>query len=1091
MKQRTFKRIETLMGIGVFLIATIVYILTMEKSASLWDCPEFIVTFNKLEVGHPPGAPFYMLFYNVFSSLFPSGTEYIAIAANALSSILSGLTIFLLFLSISHLVRRTLLRGSAWHAPTIDKRTSYLALGAGLVGSLLFAFTDTFWYSAVEAEVYSFSSLFTALVFFLMLKWEAVADESTSDRWIIAIAYLMGLSVGVHLLNLLCIPAMALIYYYRKFDDTNWKGAVKTLLLSFVLIAVVLFGIIQGMPEIAGWFDLFAVNILGLSFNTGFIIYLILLSALLVVTYLETIRIETRKKTIQILFLIDVIFIGIPFMGDSWIVPIIIIILTAWWVFTRDTFTTRLANLMTLCMAVFFVGFSTYGVIIIRANSDIPMNQNTPSDVFSLRKYLARDQYGSTPLIYGKTYASLPERNSDGTVVTKEKVSWVREEKTSPDQKDKYLKQIVEDVVYRSDMNMLFPRVYNSTQEHYPYGYQMWGDITGHTKTIYENGQPRTVTVPTFAENLKYFFNYQINFMYWRYFLWNFSGRQNDLQGNGELTRGNWCTGIPFIDKLLIGPQGDDRPALLKDNPGHNTYYMLPLLLGILGIAFQLSRRKRGKETFFITLMFFFMTGLAIVLYLNQPPFQVRERDYAYAGSFYAFAIWIGFGVAFLADLMERLFFKKRSPLAAIIATIVCLGVPALVLAENYDDHNRHGRRLASDFGSNYLESCEPNGIIFCNGDNDTFPLWYAQEVEGIRKDLRVCNTSYLQADWYIDAMRKDAYNSKALPLSITRPQYGGDNLSIVYLLPILKEPVEIDKGIEFATSDDPRLKRLPDVAQEIDYIPTTTLTLTYDPKKLIEQGSIYPSDTAYITDNKMVFDFSSKRILTKNETAILDLLKQNNFERPIYYCITVSETEYVGTQPYFRQTGVANQVMPFRTDSATAKIDVERMYNNVMNKFRFGGADNPNVYIDQNGRRMCETYRPEVFGKLAYALLSQGDVSRAQEVLKKGLVSISPEAVPYTKESLPFVDVLFRAGMTDEAMEIVKDMTDEAFKMLDWISKLKPTHIMGCGRDIDEALTVVTYVSRLTNKYDEKYYNEIKDKALYYLQMYGKIQGE
>lgn len=1053
MQLNKYKAWDRTMSIVVFIISTTVYLLTMGKSASVWDCPEFIATFHKLEVGHPPGAPFYMLVYNFFSHFFPSGSAYVSLAANAMSAVLSGLTILLLYRTISHLIRRSHILSGDWlHATNVQPAHAYTALGGALVGSLLYAFTDTFWYSAVEAEVYSFSSFFTALVFYLMLKWEEHADEPGADRWLIAIAYLMGLSVGVHLLNLLCIPAMALLYYFKRTQKPNWRGGAVALLVSFALIAIIMFGIVQGVPEVAGWFDVFAVNILGLPFNTGLAVYVVLLIGILAYTYYATLRRPLRPMALKVAFLLSVVLMGIPFMGNSWWLPLLIITGLAVYLFRSDRVQVRPLNVMTLAMFVFFIGVSTYGVILVRANSDIPMNQNTPSDVFSLRYYLSRDQYGTTPRLYGPSYASLPAYNPDGTVQLKSYTTWTREPKSAPNQKDKYVARKVQEVVYRSDMNMLFPRVYNNTQPHYPGGYKLWGNITGKNITVYDRGETRTVNIPTFTENLWYFFSYQVNYMYWRYFLWNFSGRQNDLQGQGEITKGNWISGIPFIDSLFLGPQ-TDMPDFVTQNKGHNKYYMLPLILGLLGIITQCYGNRRSKETFWVILALFFMTGLAIVLYINQPPYQVRERDYAYAGSFYAFAIWIGFSVPAIYHMLRRN--KKHLPALALLITVLCMAVPALVFAQNYDDHNRDGRRIASDFGRNYLESCEPNGIIFCNGDNDTFPLWYAQEVEGVRTDLRVCNTAYLQADWYIEQMKKDAYKSAALPISWGLKEYGGDKRGIVYIVPMLKDTVDVRTALAYAASDDPAHKKLPDIAQDIDHIPTDKLKIPYNTQELIAKGAIYPTDTAYIQKPEMFFDFTQKRYLGKQELIILNMLANNNFERPFYYCLTVGEAERIGMTKNFRLTGMAYQIMPFVTQDTPATVDAQRMYENVTKKFRWGGADKPGVYMDENTRRMCETYRSMVFAPLANALLAQKDTLKAKEVLTLANKAIRQEVVPHSISTIPLLDAYYKAGMKAEAQEISDAMLQSALRSLRWYFRLEPSFFFSVLREVEEQLMV------------------------------------
>lgn len=1062
MLQKKYQNWERILSYATFLISTIVYLITMEKSASAWDCPEFIITFHKLEAGHPPGAPFYMLVYNLFSHLFPGDVSTISLAANTMSAILSGLTILLLFRTISHLIRRAILV-TEWNHSDLPKHKVIVTLGGALVGALLYAFTDTFWYSAVEAEVYSFSSFFTALVFYLMLKWEDVADEKDSDRWLIAIAYLMGLSIGVHLLNLLALPAMGLLYYFKRYETPTLKGGIIAAGVSLALIVVIMYGIVQGVPEVAGWFDVFAVNTLGLPFNSGLVLHIVLLLVALIGTYIATLRKPSNPHLIRIGFLASIILMGIPFMGSGWLVPTLIIAGVAVYLFKSSSLHLRVINVLVVSMFVFFLGVSTYGVILIRANSDIPMNQNTPSNVFSLRYYLARDQYGKSPLVYGHSFASLPAYGSDGSMMFKESTIWKPAEKTSPTDKDRYIATKAQEVVYRDDMNMLFPRMFNNTQAHYPDGYKLWSNMKGKTMNVEERGQYKSVEVPTLGDNLQYFFAYQVNYMYWRYFLWNFSGRQNDLLGQGEITKGNWLTGIPFIDSIFLGPQ-DNLPDFIKGNKAYNRYYMLPLILGLIGLLYQLNGRRRNQEAFWIILALFFMTGLAIVLYINQAPYQVRERDYSFSGSFYAFAIWIGFAVPAVYKFINH-YIKSAKSTSALLATALCMCVSVLVFAENYDDHNRHGRRLASDFGRNYLESCDPNGVIFCNGDNDTFPLWYAQEVEGVRTDLRVCNTSYLQADWYIEQMKKDAYDSKALPISWGMKEYGGEKRGVVYILPLLKDTVAVANALAYASSDDPKLKRLPDIAQEIDHIPTNKLSIEYNPSELLKQKIVYPSDSALTKSGQMVFDFSQKKVLGKHELIILNMYEQSKMTRPFYYCITVGESERLGMTPHFRQTGMAYQVMPFKTHGTGTEIDTERMYENVTKKFRWGGADIPDVYMDENSRRTCETYRNMIFAPLADALMAKGDSIKAKEILDLSLKAINPQTVPHSYSSLPIVTSLYKIGDIQKAEEVSVDLIESGLSALSWYYQLDTPKFLSVLREVEIQLYIINELLLLNKK--------------------------
>ena len=747
---KTYKLVNNVLGWVICIIASAVYLMTIEPTASFWDCGEFISSAYKLEVGHPPGAPFFMLTANLFTQLVSDPTM-VAKMVNSMSAIFSGLTILFLFWTITHLARKIIVD----EGKEMAMGQLITIMGSGVVGALAYTFSDTFWFSAVEGEVYAYSSLFTALVFWLILKWEEVADKPHADRWIVLIAYLMGLSIGVHLLNLLCIPAIVLVYYYKKFPNPTTKGTIIALLVSFAIIALMMFGVVQGLVEICGYFELLFVNVLGMPYNTGVYVYVVVLAATLIWAIWETMQDTVHPVRLKVSFLLSIILIGIPFIGSGYTIAIVMSAALAAYLFMSKKLNVKMLNTILLSLMVVVIGYSSYALTLIRATADTPMNQNAPSDIFTLRTYLAREQYGKTPLLYGQTYVSEVKRTNDGgscVAVTKEGAPvWTRIDKKSPDEKDRYyISRHDVDYEYVDELSMLFPRMFSSDSRHVQ-AYKEWANIKGEPVKFNRCGETATAMKPTFGENIKFFIVYQLNFMYWRYFMWNFSGRQNDIQGHGEVSHGNWITGIKFIDEVLVGPQ-DDMPGDIINNKGHNVYYMLPLLLGILGLLFQVYAGKKGIQGFWVTFFLFFMTGIAIVLYLNQTPYQPRERDYAYAGSFYAFCIWVGFGVAALVKLLER-YAKLPSVAAATVASVAALFVPIQMAGQNWDDHDRSNRYVCRDFGANYLESCEPNAVIFTNGDNDTFPLWYAQEVEGIRTDVRVCNTSYLQTDWYIDQM--------------------------------------------------------------------------------------------------------------------------------------------------------------------------------------------------------------------------------------------------------------------------------------------------------------------------------------------------
>ena len=761
MKQ--YKLVDNVLGWLAFLIAAFVYCSTIEPTASFWDCPEFITTGYKLEIGHPPGAPFFMLTANLFSQ-FVSNPSDVARMVNTMSALLSATTILFLFWTVTHLTRKLILKD--WSELTTAKMI--IIEGAGLVGALIYAFSDTFWFSAVEGEVYAYSSAFTAIVFWLILKWEDHADEPHSDRWLVLITYMTGLSIGVHLLNLLCIPAIVLVFCYRKFPNIELKGSLIALFISFVLVAAVLYGVVPGIITVGGWFELLFVNVLGCPFNTGEIIYILLLVATVLWAIYESYTDKSEKRT-NISFVASVAMLGIPFYGFGWSAVVIGVVILAliWFALnykhTVDKkkvsyVTARIKNTTLLCMLMLMIGYSSYALIVIRSTANPPMDQNSPEDIFTLGSYLSRDQYGDRPLVYGQAYTSQVALQVDGNMckpkMTEGAPIYARKEKANADEKDSYF-VVSHKNKYQYAQNMLFPRMYDQAHAQ---AYEQWmGGVDGYDVAYDRCGEPITVKIPTQVENIRFFLSYQCNFMYWRYFMWNFAGRQNDIQGNGELEHGNWITGIPFIDNARLGDQSK-LPADLQNNKGHNVFYCLPLLLGIIGLFWQAWRGKRGIRQFWVVFFLFFMTGLAIVIYLNQTPMQPRERDYAYAGSFYAFAIWCGIGVAAIYDLLKKYTHINEKVLATAVS-ILALLVPIQMVSQTWDDHDRSGRYTCRDFGQNYLMTLQDKGnpIIFTNGDNDTFPLWYNQEVEGVRTDARVCNLSYLATDWYIDQMKQPA----------------------------------------------------------------------------------------------------------------------------------------------------------------------------------------------------------------------------------------------------------------------------------------------------------------------------------------------
>lgn len=1078
-----YKLINNVLGWIVFAIASTVYLMTIEPTASFWDCGEFISSAFKLEVGHPPGAPFFMLMGNLFTHL-ASDPSKVAMMVNSMSALFSGLTILFLFWSITHMARRIMTDEGA----VLSLGQTITIMGCGLVGALAYTFSDTFWFSAVEGEVYASSSLFTALVFWLILKWEEAADKPHADRWIVLIAYLMGLSIGVHLLNLLCIPAIVLVYYYKKFPNPTVKGTLVALLTSFAIVALMMYGVVQGLVEVCGWFELLFVNVFGMPYNSGVFAYVIVLGAVLCWSIWETMRDEVNETRMKIAFILSIILVGIPFIGSGYVLGIVLILALTAYLFISKKVAIKTLNTILVSLLVIVVGYSSYALILVRATADTPMNQNAPSDIFTLRTYLAREQYGKTPLLYGQTYVSEVKRENQGgscVAVTKEgEPTWSRVIKKDKNEKDRYYVSRREtEYEYVDELNMLFPRMFSSDPSHVA-AYKEWAQVKGQPVKFNRCGEMVTVIKPTFLENLRYFFAYQLNFMYWRYFMWNFSGRQNDIQGHGEVLNGNWITGIPFIDEALVGPQ-EDMPLDIVNNKGHNVYYMLPLLLGILGLLYQAYAGQKGIQGFWITFFLFFMTGIAIVLYLNQTPYQPRERDYAYAGSFYAFCIWIGFGVAAVAKGLER-YAKLPAVAAGSIATLVCLCVPIQMGAQNWDDHDRSDRYVCRDFGANYLESCEPNAVIFTNGDNDTFPLWYAQEVEGIRTDVRVCNTSYLQTDWYIDQMKKQAYTSDPLPISWNRADYVQGTRDAAYIFPMTEQAIDLNTALNFVRSNDPKYKKIPGINQELDYIPSQSLVFRVDSASAV--GALDTIDRPNMA-KEMPINLNGKDYLGKQELIILDMLQTNDWKRPIYYAITVSPDQFVRLDPYFQQTGLAYQIVPMKTSGTTRAINTEKMYDNVMNKFKWGGVNTPGIYLDENVMRMCKSYRMALFSKLAAALMAEGKNDKALAVLDKSLEVLPPENVPFDYSALALGELYYQLGQTEKAEMIYTDIADNALRNVNWFFRLRPGQLSSVIGDLEQNLAVLQEVLRVSKQYNPEFGKKYQEEFDNYRMAYGSVR--
>jgi hypothetical protein len=1042
---KTYKLANNILGWIVFVIAAVVYLLTIEPTASFWDCGEFISSAYKLEVGHPPGNPIFMMTANLFTQLTSDPSQK-AMMVNAMSAIFSALTILFLFWTITHFARRII----AKDGQEITLAQLISILGCGAVGALAYTFSDTFWFSAVEGEVYAFSSLMTALVIWLILKWEDVSDEPHADRWLILIAYLMGVSIAVHLLNLLCIPAIVLVYYFKKYPNPNLKGSLIALLISFVIVAILLYGIIQGLAKVAGWFELLFVNGFELPYNSGVVFYVILVFAILVWGIWETMREKYSSTKINIAFILAVALLGIPFLGSKPYLGIAILIVLSIFLFTYKRINPAALNSILIALFVITIGYSSYALILIRSAANTPMDQNSPEDIFTLKSYLSREQYGDTPLLYGQTYVSEVKREAkDGFLVpvTKDEGPvWAQIAKRDPSEKDHYFEvSRKEKYVYEESLSMLFPRMY-SNKERDIKAYKEWANIKGQRVRYADPNGPKVVVKPTFFENLKFFFHYQVNFMYWRYFMWNFAGRQNDIQGNGEVSNGNWISGIKFLDAMRVGPQ-DDLPDDIINNKGHNKYYMLPLLLGILGIFYQIYSGKRGTQGFWVTFLLFFMTGLAIVVYLNQTPYQPRERDYAYAGSFYAFCIWIGLGVALVIKALQKA--KIPALPSAVFGSLLCLLIPLQMVSQTWDDHDRSKRYVCRDFGFNYLTTCEPNAVIFTMGDNDTFPLWYAQEVEGYRTDVRVCNLSYLQTDWYIDQMKRQAYESAPLPITWEKPDYIQGTHDAALIIKRTEQAWSVSKALDRIKSDNPLTKKLPGSEQLVDNIPTEILYIPIDSAAVIASGIVKPENADWILKELVVYlgekeDESgkvvegAKRHLGKEALMILNMLDNNrDWSRPFYYAITVSSDEYLRLEQYFRQDGVAYRIVPFSTYEGNRRMDTDILYDNMMHKYRYGNLDQPGVYLDENSMNMARTFRL-MFGALGRQMVAEGKTEKVKEVLDYGLKVLPDYNIPYDFRSTGEIAATYhQIGEIEKAHQIYDVLLNKSMKSLDWYSRL------------------------------------------------------
>ena len=1020
-----FNIINNVTGWTVFLIAAFTYCSTIEPTASFWDCPEFISSAYLLEIGHPPGAPFFMLVGNLFSQ-FASTPSEVARMINTMNALLSAGCILLLFWSITHLARKIV-------------ASTFIVMCSGIAGSLIYAWSDTFWFSAVEGEVYAFSSFFTALVFWLILKWEDEADSPRSDRWIVLIAYLIGLSIGVHLLNLLCIPSIVLVCYYRRARKPTAKGTILMLVLSALLIAVVLFGIVPGVAKVGGWFELLFTNVLGMPFNTGLIVYISLLAILLAVALWFTgqrSKLEGLRSNRHHL--------------------------------SSNTLSTAL-----LCLTMMLIGYGSYAIIFIRSAANPMMDENSPDNIFALGSYLGREQYGDKPLLYGPTYCSEPEITVDGNgklmYATTEKGAIYR-----PSKDCKYVKTGNHiEMKYPSNQCMLFPRIHSSRHAEQ---YEEWlGETHKHPVEYNIPGQyyPETIEIPSMGDNLRFFFSYQLNFMYWRYFLWNFAGRQNDIQGHGEPEHGNWLSGFSWLDNLRLGDQSL-LPSDLKVNKGHNVFYCMPLLLGLIGLLWQFFRDEKSRQQFWVVALLFFMTGIAIVLYVNQTPCEPRERDYSYAGSFYAFSIWCGLGICAIFEALKSKVDSVKSKVESVKSKVLLAGilggismfVPLQMVSQTWDDHDRSNRYMCRDCGENYLETTDHDAILFTNGDNETFPLWYNQDTEGKRTDVRVCNLQYLQTDWYIDQMKRPALASPSLPISWTHDEYVEGVNEHIEINPVISDNMRMRDTIEYIMKENPELahrlwgddpfelanairrfvlRQYDNLSPEEEEwarslpvcLPSDSLHITVDKEAVRRSGMKLIGDIP----DRMEISLKGRKYITKNYALVLEMIAQANFSRPIYFTIGSGPDSYGELYHFFIQEGLAWRVTPFYIEEnkmehglVSTICDTEKMFTNMMKKYRYGNISMPGIYIDETTGTMCASHR-RCFAKLAVQLCHEHKFEKALQVLERCEKEIPPCNLPhsYVSGSLDMVDAYQLCGRNYEATNIYKQLEKTYNEYLIW----------------------------------------------------------
>jgi hypothetical protein len=1066
---KKFRLINNITGWAVFAVAAVTYLMTLEPTASLWDCGEFIASAFKLEVGHPPGNPVFMVLARFFTLFAFGDTSKVAVMVNAMSGLASAFTILFLFWTITHLARKLIITGEKDFSPM----KIFAVISAGVTGALAFTFSDSFWFSAVEGEVYASSSLFTAVVFWAILKWEDVADEEFADRWIILIAFLMGLSIGVHLLNLLTLPAIVLVYYFKKYEF-NWKGFLISLALSIIVLSLLLFGIIPGVVTLSTRFDMLFVNSLGLPANSGMIFHFILLTLFFVLAVRSTIIPEGKVKT-AIFAGCAILLTGVWIISGSILLNLAVLASAGIFIWYYAGRNRVVLNTMLTSVMMIMIGFSSNAIIVIRSSANTPLNENQPENPFNLLYFINREQYGQRPLFSGPYYNAPIIEYKAG--------------------KPKYVYENGKYIVSAHDLEReydprfitLFPRMWSDQSEHQPV-YEEWGKVKGIPISVTsQSGEKEIIRKPRYSENLRFMFTYQIGYMYLRYFMWNFTGKQNDTQGTGGAINGNWISGLKFLDDPRTGTS--DLPAGMKDDTSRNVYYLLPFILGLVGLFYQLNR---DYKNWWVVFLLFIMTGFAIVFYLNQYPNQPRERDYAYAGSFYFFAVWIGIGVIALFDTLLKFAGEK---LAAPLSAVICFfAVPVIMGAENWDDHDRSGRYLARDVAFNYLNSCAPDAILLTNGDNDTFPLWYAQEVEGVRTDVRVCNLMLLNTDWYINQMKRKTYESDPLPISLPANKYYDGVNNQVFIVEKTKDPVNISTVMDWVKSDNKATKVQVSETEILDVIPTRTIRIPVDSAAVISSGTVSREDADKIVP---YIDIKLKgNSILKSQLIILDMLAHNNWKRPIYY-VTGYHNDALGLEEYFQLEGLAYRLVPIKSQNRNwadyGRVDTKILYDNVMNKFVWGGANDPDVNLDYHHLRTLIVIKARlIYARLARALASEGKNEKAIEALNHCQEVLPVSKFPYDPYYSDLIEAYFSAGAADKATELVKEMNEYYYDRLNYFLRQDPYVISSAEYEIQSAIQVSSKAAALCATNGKKELaDEINAKLeTYYADYVGKIQN-